>query len=132
MQLSNFLRAVLKLDAASCLALAAIAIPGAATLSGPLGIEPAILRGAAISLVPIGLFILWLGTRRQAPPAAAFLVILGNIGWAAASLATAADLPGITTLGSLMVAGQGLFVLGLAALEWRGVRQSLSASAAVV
>ena len=124
MMLSTFLRAILKLDAASCLGMAAITIPAAAILSGPLGIDPAALRGAGLSLVPIGLFILWLGTRREAPAAFAYLVILGNIGWAAVSLLASADLPGITSLGTLLVAGQGLAVLGLAILEWIGVRQS--------
>jgi hypothetical protein len=124
MMLSTFLRTVLKLDAASCLGMAAIVLPGAAILAAPLGIDASLLRGAALSLVPIGLFILWLGTRRQAPAAALYLVIAGNVGWASASLVTAFELPAITPLGTLAVAGQGLAVLALAALEWRGVRQS--------
>ena len=129
--LSTFLRTVLKLDAASCLGLAAIVLPGAAILSAPLGIETTMLQGAALSLIPIGLFILWLGTRTQAPAAAVYLVIIGNIGWAGASLLTAFELPGITPLGTLAVASQGLAVLALAILEWRGVRQSnLSAASA--
>jgi hypothetical protein len=129
MQLSTFLRTVLKLDAASCLGMAALVIPTAAALSTPLGIEAQVLTGAAISLIPIGLFILWLGLRKDAPAAFVYLVILGNVGWAVASLASAFGLPGITALGSLLVAGQGLFVLAMAALEWRGVRQSQGAAA---
>ena len=124
MTLSSFLRAILKLDAASCLGMAAIILAATSSLTELLGIEPAILQGAALSLVPIGLFILWLGTRRQAPAAAAYLVIVGNVGWATASLAAAFELPAITPLGTLAVAGQGLVVLALGALEWRGVRQS--------
>ena len=124
MMLSNFLRTVLKLDAASCLGMAALVVPGAAMLAAPFGIDPAFLRGAALSLVPIGLFILWLGTRREAPTAFVYLVIIGNVGWAAASLLTAVELPGITSLGSAAVAAQGLAVLGLAILEWRGIKQS--------
>jgi hypothetical protein len=129
MMLSTFLRTVLKLDAASCLGMAAIVLPGAAFLSAPLGIDANMLRGAALSLIPIGLFILWLGTRREALAAFVYLVILGNVGWAAASLLTAFELPGITPLGTLAVAGQGLAVLGLTALEWRGVRQSRTTAA---
>lgn len=130
MQLPTFLRTVLKLDSASCLGMAAIVMPSAAMLSAPLGIDPAVLRHAAASLVPIGLFILWLGTRREAPVAAVYLVIVGNLGWAAASLAAAFALPGITDLGSLAVAGQGIAVLILAILEWRGVRNAPLATAA--
>ena len=129
MMLSTFLRAVLKLDAASCLGMAAIVLPGAAILAAPLGIDSAMLRGAALSLIPIGLFILWLGTRRQAPAAAHYLVIVGNIGWAAASLLTAFELPGITPLGTLALTGQGLAVLALAVFEWRGARQSVPQAA---
>ena len=128
MTLSTFLRTVFKLDAASCLGMAAIVLPGAAMLSAPLGIDPTIMRGAALSLVPIGLFILWLGTRREAPAMLAYLVILGNIGWAFGSFIAAADLPGITVFGSVLVAGQGLAVLALAVLEWIGVRQSAASA----
>jgi hypothetical protein len=129
MTLSSFLRAVLKLDAASCLGMAAIILAGSASMSGPLGVESPILQGAALSLIPIGLFILWLGIRREAPAVLVYLVIVGNAGWAAASLAAAFELPGITPLGTLLVAGQGLAVFGLAMLEWIGVRQSSQSTA---
>jgi hypothetical protein len=125
MQLSKFLRAVLKLDAASCLGIAALVIPAAAMLEAPFGIESGFLTASAASLVPIGLFILWLGTRREAPALLVGLVILGNVGWTVASLAAAGSLPGITPLGQAAVAGQGLAVLVLALAEWAGVRQSL-------
>ncbi len=124
MQLSKFLRTILKLDAASCLAMAAIVLPAARMLQAPLGVDAAALTGAAASLIPIGLFIGWLGTRREAPALLVWLVIAGNFGWAAASLATAFGLPGITAAGSVLVAGQGLVVALLAILEWRGVQQS--------
>ncbi|HEX6218123.1 MAG TPA: hypothetical protein VFZ35_02480 [Sphingomicrobium sp.] len=130
MMLSPFLRTVLKLDAASCLGMAAIVLAASNPLSAAMGVDPVVLRGAAVSLVPIGLFILWLGTRREAPAAFAWLVILGNIGWAVVSVATAVELPGITPLGSALVAGQGLAVVGLAVLEWIGVRQSAALAAA--
>ena len=90
MQLSKFLRTVLKLDALSCLAMAALALPAAGMLREPLGIDPAVLTPAAASLIPIGLFIGWLGTRREAPAALVWLVIAGNLGWSAASFAAAA------------------------------------------
>lgn len=129
MQLSKFLQTVLKLDAASCLGTAALVLPGAAALQTPLGIDAAILQAAAAPLIPIGIFMLWLGMRREAAPAFVWLVILGNIGWTAASLVAAADLPGISPLGQFVVAGQGLAVLGLAMLEWTGLRQSRASMA---
>ena len=124
MQLSIFLRTVLKLDAASCLAMAAIVIPAAAGLERPFGIDSSVLTASAASLIPIGLFILWLGTRREAPALLVGLVIAGNFGWTAASLAAAGSLPGITPLGQAAVAGQGLAVLVLAIAEWAGLKMS--------
>ena len=128
MQLSNFLRTVLKLDAATCIGTGGLTLATADILSGPLGIEAAALSAAATSLIPIGLFMLWLGTRREAHPALVYLVIVGNLGWTAASLATAFGLPGITGIGTALVAGQGLVVLLLALLEWRGLNQSREAT----
>jgi hypothetical protein len=126
MQLSNFLRTVLKIDAASCLGMAALVLPTAVALEAPLGVEAAILTAATVALVPIGLFMLWLGMRQEAAPVLVWLVILGNFGWTAASLAAAKALPGITGLGQLLVAGQGIAVLGLALAEWAGLRASAS------
>jgi hypothetical protein len=128
MQLSTFLRTVLKLDAASCLGMAALVLPTASALDAPLAIDAGMLSAAAASLIPIGLFILWLGTRREAPPVLVWLVILGNLGWTAASLAAAAGLPGATPLGQLLVASQGLAVLALAIAEWVGLRSSQRAN----
>lgn len=126
MKLSTFLRTILKLDAASCLAMAAIVIPLSGMLSEPLGIEAAALSAAAAALIPIGLFVLWLGTRREAPATLVALVIAGNIAWAVASFATASSVPAITFLGQAAVAGQGLAVLVLAIVEWAGLRSSIA------
>jgi hypothetical protein len=128
MQLSNFLRTVLKLDAASCLGMAALVLPTTGLLSRPLGIDAAALTGAAAALIPIGLAILWLGTRREAPTSLIWMVIIGNVGWTLASLAAAAAVPTITALGQAAVAGQGLFVLAVAAAEWAGMRSSVEAN----
>lgn len=128
MQLSKFLRTVLKLDAAACLAMAALVLPTAGGLQGPMGIDLSALTASAASLIPIGLFILWLGTRHDAPAGLVWLVIVGNLGWAAASLIAAAQLPGITALGQVLVAGQGIAVLALAIAEWIGLRSSQRAS----
>lgn len=124
MQLSNFLRTVLKLDAATCLGMAALLLPAAGALQSPLGIDAGLLRSAAASLVPIGLFMLWVGIRREAAAGFVWLVIIGNLAWMAGSLLAAAELPGVTALGQMLVVGQGLGVLALAGLEWAGLRQS--------
>ena len=129
MTYSNFLRTVLKLDCASCLAMAALLVPGAAALSGPLGVAEELLRFAGLVLIPLGLFIGWLGLRGEGPAGFVGLVVIGNIGWTAASFALAATLPAITAIGVAFVSVQALAVLGLALLEWRGLRQSRAAMA---
>jgi len=129
MTYSKFLRTVLKLDCTSCLGLAALLVPGATILAGPLGIAEALLREAGILLIPIGLFIGWLGLRGEGPAGFVGLVIAGNIGWTATSVALVGSLPAITPLGTVFVMGQALAVLGLAFFEWRGLRQSRAAVA---
>lgn len=121
---STFLRTILKLDAASCLAMGAILVPGAAALAEPLGMPSELLLAAGAMLIPLCLFISWLGTRHSGPAALVWLVILGNVGWTAASLLLAANLPGISAAGSAVTIAQGLVVLLLAMLEWRGLRGS--------
>ena len=130
MQLSPFLRTVLKLDAASCLAMAASLFSTADLLSPLFGLPIAMLTEAAILLVLVGLFILWLGTRERSSPRLVRLVVFGNVGWAAASFLSLALFPSITGLGLAAVSGQAVAVLALAALEWRGLRESLWASPA--
>ncbi len=125
--MSIFLRTVLKLDAASCLAMAAILIPAAGSLQLPLGIDDTVLRSAGLALLPLGLFILWLGSRRAASTALVWLIIVGNVGWALASFAAASYLPGIMPAGQGIVTIQAFAVLGFAALEWHGLRSSAAA-----
>lgn len=129
MQLSNFLRAVLKLDAASCLMMAAASIIGAEPLEPILGIPASLLASAGLSLVPIGIFILWLGTRERAAAALVYLVIAGNAAWAAGTIASLALLPAVSTLGAATVIGQASVVAVFALVELRGARESRWASA---
>jgi len=127
MQMTTFLKRVLVLDAASCLGLSAMLIAGGGPLAELLGLPTGLARGAGLLLLPIGLFILWLGTRHSAHPALVWAVILGNAGWTMESLITAFATPGISVIGGLFVVGQALAVLTLAALEFFGLQQSLRA-----
>ena len=129
MQLSNFLKRILILDAASCLGMGAALVIGDGALSGLTGLSEALLAGAGYLLIPLGLFIGWLGTRGTAHAALVWLVIVGNVGWTLESLAVAFTTAGITGLGSLFVAGQGAAVLALAALEYVGLQRSRLAAA---
>lgn len=124
MTYSRFLTYVLKLDSASCLAMAALLVPFAATLAPLFGLDAGLLTAAGLSLVPIGLFIGWLGLRGQGPAIFVWLVILGNLGWSAASLALVVASPAITAIGTLFTIAQALAVCGWALLEWKGVQDA--------
>lgn len=124
LSLSPFLKRVLFVDAASCLAMGAAIWPAADLLARPMGLSTTLIGGAGMLLIPVGLFILWLGTRAEAPVALPLVVIGGNLLWAIESLVIAFGDAGVTWLGTLFVAAQGLFVLCLALLEIVGLRQS--------
>ena len=130
MLLSTFLKRILVLDAASCLGMGAALVIGEGALSGLTGLSEPLLVGAGYLLIPLGLFIGWLGTRTAAHAALVWLVIVGNVGWTLESLFVAFAAAGITGLGSLFVAGQGAAVLALAALEYVGLQRSRATAAA--
>ena len=124
MQMSQFLKRVLLLDAASCLGMALGLVAGAAALAGPLGLPPALLRGAGISLIPIGLFMALVATRIAPPAALVWLIILGNAGWVAQSLGLIAISPTVSPLGTAFVGAQAAFVTLLMVLEYAGLRRA--------
>ena len=129
MTYSKFLRTVLKMDCVSCLGMAALLVPGAALLSLPLGMPEELLRYAGLLLIPIGLFIGWLGLRGEGPAGLVGSVIIGNVGWVAGSFMLVGSLPSVTSLGFVFVTVQALAVFALALLEWHGLRQSHAAIA---
>lgn len=129
MQFSIFLKRVLVLDSASCLGMGAMLVGGAGALSPLLGLSEPLLEAAGYLLIPLGLFIGWLGSRSAAPAALVWLVIVGNVVWFAESLVLAFTTAGITGLGTAFAAGQGVAVLALAILEYVGLQRSRSATA---
>ncbi len=129
MILSNFLERVLILDAASCLSMGLLLSAGAGALAPLFGIDRQIVGVAGLALLPIGLVILWLGTRQAAAPALVYLVIAGNIAWTVESFVLIANANGITPLGMAFVGVQAAAVAGLSVLEWIGVRRDRVAAA---
>lgn len=122
MRITMFLKRVLLLDAASCLGMGAGLLIGANALAAPLGLSAALLGGAGLLLLPLGLFIGWLGLRAEAPAVLLWIVILGNLGWVGESLLVAFGQPGVTALGTAFTIFQAAAVLGLALLEYAGLR----------
>ena len=130
MQPTTFLKRILMLDAASCLGMGALLAIGAATLSPLFGLDRALLFGAGAALLPIGLFILWIGVRRTLLPAAVYLIVAGNLLWVLESLLLVRGAGAITSLGTAFVLVQAAAVAGLSALEWIGVRRVRATAAA--
>jgi hypothetical protein len=110
---SLFLRRILALDALSCVAMGLLMGLGAASLAPLLGLP-----------LPLAAFIAWLAARPAPPRALVCVVIIGNLGWTAESFAVIGQSqPAITALGTAFVSAQALAVLGLAALEYIGLRR---------
>jgi hypothetical protein len=129
MLITTFLKRVLLLDAASCLGLGSILLAGAGALAPLFGLDRPLLLGAGAALVPIGLFILIVGTRRAAPAWLVGLIVAGNFLWVLESLLLIRAAGGISALGTAFVAAQAAAVAGLAALELHGVRRARGVAA---
>ena len=129
MQMTPFLKRVLLLDAASCLGMAALLVPGATMLAPLLGLDRSLLIGAGAALAPLGLFILWLATRRTLYVWLVALVVLGNLLWTVESFLLLTVAAGVTTIGVAFVSGQAATVALLAALEFVGLRRARTAAA---
>jgi hypothetical protein len=117
----RFLRNVLWIDAATCLACGLFMVVAARPFGQLAHLPPALLGYAGLSLLPIAAFMSWVGARASRSLAAIATVIAGNLGWSAASiglLLSGAIAP--TALGDLFIAAQAVVVLVLTACEIRG------------
>jgi len=120
-----FLRRVLALDSLSCLLMGLLMGFGAAALAPLFGLPEPLVRIAGLVLLPLAAFIGWLASRSAPPRPLVWMVILGNLGWTAESFATLAQQQGsVTALGAAFVSAQALAVLGLAMLEYVGLRKA--------
>lgn len=124
-----FLRRILALDSLSCLIMGLLMGLGAAALAPVFGLPEALIRGAGLALLPLAAFIFWLATRPNPPRALVWVVILGNLAWTAESFVTLGQSQA-TALGTAFVSAQAVAVLGLAMLEYVGVRKATAAVAA--
>ena len=125
---TTFLRRVLALDSASCAAMGLGLGLGAEPLAALFGLPAELVRTAGLLLLPLAAFIAWLASRPAPPPVLVWVVIAGNLGWTAESFALLGQ-NDPTPLGTAFVACQALAVLGLAGLEYAGLRRMRAAAA---
>ncbi len=127
MSLTNhpgFLRAVLQIDAVTCVATGLLMTAGSSVVAGLTQIPSSVLLTAGASLFPIAAFMAFASGRAAGWPAGVWLIILGNIGWVLASvglLVTGAIKP--NALGVAFVLFQAGAVAVLAALEYMGLQR---------
>jgi len=118
-----FLRRILALDSLSCAAMGLLMALGASSLAPLFGLPEPLVRTAGLLLLPLAAFIGWLASRPAPPPALVWVVIIGNAGWTAESVVVLGQHQP-TALGTAFVAAQAAAVLGLAALEYMGLRKT--------
>jgi hypothetical protein len=122
----RFLRIILGLDAATCVATGLLLTIGAGVITELTLIPANVFFYAGLSLFPIALFIAFIATRHVLVAPLVWLVIAGNAMWIAASLwlifggSTAPS-----TIGYAFVLVQAAAVAVLAELEFFGLRRSL-------
>ena len=120
--MSTFLRKVLLLDAATCVATGLLLALLAPPLAPILGLPDLLLQYAGLVLLPVGAFMAWVATRDQASSGAVGVVIAGNAAWVAGSVLVLL-LASPTALGYGFVVAQAVAVAVLAELEYIGLRR---------
>lgn len=121
----RFLPTVLRIDAATCLASGALQLAATGPLADLLGLDAALLRGTGWFLLAYGAAVLWLAARPVLPRPLVWAIVAGNLLWALdCVLLVAAGWARPTPLGLAYVAVQAVTVVGLAELQWLGLRRA--------
>lgn len=126
----DLLRLALLADAAASGAVGLLLTAAAGPLDPLLGLPGPLLRGVGLVLLLWTVGVGWLATRAEPPRAAVLAVVVVNLLWVADSVLLLAFGPvDPTALGTAFVLAQALAVLGFAAAQWLGLRQSAPAPA---
>ena len=121
----NFLRAVLLVDAATCVLTGALLTLGAALVAQMTAIPAALLFYAGAVLIPIAAFMALTATRRVIPAPFVWLIIAGNALWVVASGGLMlADWITPNVWGYAFIAAQAVAVAALTAMEYGGLQSS--------
>jgi len=124
----NALRRVLLLDAAASGGMGVLLLVAADSLGSLLGLPLNLVRSVGVFLVPFGVFLVWVATRRYALPAITRAIVIGNVLWVIASVwLLVSGLVKPTLLGEVFVLAQAAAVVVFAFLEYRGLRVAQNA-----
>ncbi len=120
-----FLRRILFLDAATCIAAGLLMLLGAGLLTDLLGLPESLLRYAGLSLLPFAGLLLYLATRQAIPRGGVWLVVALNALWVLDSiLLLLAGGYAPTPLGYGFVLAQAGAVAVITELEVIGLRRA--------
>jgi hypothetical protein len=117
------LKTILRLDAATCAAVAVLQLALPQPLSLWLGLAAPLLLGSAVFLLAYVGLLLVMARTANLWHWVLQLVVWGNVGWGLGCLALALGQPGVTTLGAAYLVLQALVVFVIAAWQWRMGRQ---------
>jgi hypothetical protein len=124
MNRDRLLRLALTADSAACGGMGLGLALAAAALDGVLGIPTGWLVALGVVLVGCAAGLGRLATRPTIPAGAGWFVIVGNLGWVAASVVTVvAGFWPLTVAGTVVVLVQAAAVLALVDLEYLGLRR---------
>ena len=121
----NFMRNVLRVDALSCVACGLLQMAFPAQLAELLRLPPALLAYTGEFLLVYAAVVAFVSTRKPIPRNVVWLLVAGNLGWAAACvllLLSGSVQP--TVLGMVYVSMQALTVAVLAELQYFGLRRT--------
>ncbi len=128
MQSNNTLQNVLLLDAATCVVAGALMAFGSNFVASLTSIPAPLLYWAGLILFPVAALMIYAGLQASPSRPIVWLIVLGNIGWVAASLGVFAFIAP-NTLGTIFILAQAATVAVLALLEHNALQRSGIAAA---
>jgi hypothetical protein len=127
-QSNNTLQNVLLLDAATCVGAGALMAFGSKFVAGLTGIPAPLLYWAGLILFPCAALMIYAGLQATPSRPIVWLIVLGNVGWVAASLGVFAFIAP-NALGYIFILAQAATVAVLALLEHNALQRSDTAAA---
>jgi len=122
------LSTILLLDATTCVAAGALMAFGSNFVAGLTAIPAPLLTWAGLILFPIAALMAYVALQAAPPRPLVWLIVVGNIGWVAASLALFAVIAP-NALGVAFILAQAAAVAVLALLEHSALQRSGAAMA---